>query len=106
MTEAGGIGGQSPATSTLPRLDDVVLVCLACHHWQCDAPPRVVRDLGPSATLWAVGEEHVEHLKDCPGAGGRVKVLGQWVDRPQMSHGTQADGVVGASPLPRWWVWR
>lgn len=93
--------------TAMPQVREVVLVCLACHHWQVDVRSGAVSDLGGNrAAMWAAGEAHHEHLPDCPGAGGRVKVLGQWVERPAMSDGKQADGLMGAVPLPRWWVSR
>lgn len=80
------------------------LVCLACHHWQVDVSNAVRQELGGSKpALWAIAQAHVEHLKECPGEGGRVKVLGQWVERPAMAGGQQAEGVMGFVPFPPWW---
>ena len=90
-----------------PPLRNVVAACCGCNHWQADVPPRVIRDLGgDKAALVLLGEAHAAHLAECPGEGGRIKVLGQWTERPQMSNGKTADGVVALYPLPRWWVWR
>lgn len=82
------------------------MVCMGCHHWQVDVSPRAVREIGGLAGFaHAVATAHTED-HDCPGAGGRIKVLGQWVERPPMASGAQADAVLGAFPLPRWWVWK
>lgn len=83
-----------------------VFVCMGCHHWQVDAPPRAVRELGGvNGFAMAMAEAHVEY-HDCPGDGGRIKVHGQWVDQPTMASGRPATATLGAFALPRWWVWR
>lgn len=94
--------------SRFPQIKDFVLHCTGCLHWQIDAPPRAVRELGGSQpTLWAFAEAHAKHLEDCPGGTtGRVKVQGRWVERPTMSDGQQTQGLLEATPLPPWWVWR
>lgn len=91
----------------MPPLNAVVFTCTGCGHWQCDLGPRPSRVADtPTAAVMLVAEANAEHLDECVGAGGRIKVLGQWVDRPKMSSGSQADGVLAAMPLPPWWVWR
>ena len=61
----------------------------------------------------AIGEAHADHVigtttepASCPGAGGRIKVNGKWVDMPLMESGRPAKGVLVIEPLPRWWVTR
>lgn len=90
---------------SVPEVTAGALVCLACHHWQIDIPPRARRDLGGArAALVVVSEEYAAHLAGCVGAGGRIKIQGHWVDRPAMSDGRPADGTLGMVPFPRWWV--
>lgn len=82
-------------------------VCMSCHHWQIDVRPGAVSDLGGSRpALMAMAEAQAEHLKDCPGAGGRVKFGDRWVEPVRMSSGNPADGMLQMEPLPRWWVSR
>ena len=96
-----------PAESIAPDPTIVVAVCMACHHWQADCTPRARTELGGNQpALWALVELAAEHEAECVGAGGRVKVLGKWVERPMMSSERQATGVLGMYPLPAWWVWR
>lgn len=47
-----------------------------------------------------------EHQPVCVGAGGRVRINGQWVERPRLEDGREVSGLLGAVDLPRWWVWR
>jgi hypothetical protein len=99
-----------------PRIDRVVLVCSSCHDWQVDVPRRVFLDLGPRATVEAIGRAQAEHLDgEVPNSGrgtcvnpdGRIRVGGKWVDKPAMEEtGTTARGVMEAVPLPDWWVVR
>ena len=90
-----------------PDIRRYVGVCMGCHHWQIDVRPAAVSDLGGSrATLMLVAEENAEHLKECPGAGGRVRFGDQWVERMRMTNGDPADGMLQMEPLPRWWVTR
>ena len=95
-------------SARMPDVTQVVLVCQGCHHWQVDATPRAKRELGGGpAALGAVAPAPADaHRGAWPAAGGRVKGLGQWVERPEMSSGNKADGLLGAMPLPDWWVWR
>ncbi len=87
-----------------PDIRRYVGVCMACHHWQIDVRPGAVSDLGGSrAALWAIGEAHVDHMAECPGAGGRIKFGDQWVEPPRMSDGATASGTIQMEPLPRWW---
>jgi len=89
----------------MPDVCAGALVCLACHNWQIDITHHARSDLGGARdALMVAAEAHAEHLSECPGAGGRVKGLGQWVDRPEMSGGKQADGLLGMIAFPRWWV--
>lgn len=84
-----------------------IAVCMACQHWQCDIRPGAVSDLGGShPALMAVAQAHVGHLADCVGADGRIKVGDQWVERPSLSDGKTADGVMEMHPFPPWWVVR
>lgn len=90
-----------------PDIRRYVGVCMACHHWQCDVRPGAVSDLGGSqAALMALAEAHNEHRADCPNDAGRIRFGGQWVERPDMASGKQADAVLQMEPLPRWWVTR
>lgn len=91
-----------------PDLRTFVLICTGCDDWTLDVPPRAVSDFGgQNPAAWAVGEAHAEHVQTCPGGTvGRVKVQGQWAERPLMTGGKPADGVMVSEPLPRWWVWR
>jgi hypothetical protein len=91
---------------TTPDPTTVALVCTGCHHWQIDCHPRAVSQLGGRVAVFtAIAEAHIaDH--DCPGEGGRIKVFDQWVDRPKLSDGVQADAVLAAQELPAWWVWR
>ncbi|CAI9417214.1 hypothetical protein [Nocardioides sp. T2.26MG-1] len=93
-----------------PRTPDIrryVGVCMTCRHWQIDVRPGAVSDLGGAQpALMAMAQAHVEHLDDCPGAGGRVNFDGQWVDPPLMKSGRASDGTLEFNPLPRWWVTR
>lgn len=96
--------GMAP-TSRLPDLRRYVAVCMTCNHWQIDVRPGAISDLGGwLESMKAIGEEHVAHLEDCPGAGGRVNFAGQWVDPPRMKSGKEATGTMALHPLPRWWV--
>ena len=93
--------------SRLPNHSLAVAVCMACHNWQVDGSNAVRQELGGSqALMWAMAEAHNEHRSECPGDGGRIKVLGKWVERPDMASGKQADAVLGFFPYPRWWVSR
>lgn len=92
-----------------PDPTTVALVCMSCEHWQADVHPRAVSDFGGRkevlrALAGVAAEEHGEGK--CPGAGERVKFNGQWVTKPNMSDGTKPTGMLGAHPLPRWWVWK
>lgn len=92
----------------VPDVRLYVGVCMTCRHWQIDVRPGAVSDLGGARdALMAIGYAHADHLKDCPGAGGRVQFEGQWVDPPLMQDGkTEATGTIEFNPLPRWWVAR
>lgn len=96
------------AAQKMPPLNAVVFTCTGCAHWQCDAGPRPSRYADtPTEALMLIAAEHAAHLEECPaGTEGRIKVLGQWVERPTMESGAPASGVLAAMPLPRWWVWR
>ncbi|MFT3871087.1 MAG: hypothetical protein QM714_02795 [Nocardioides sp.] len=93
----------------LPHPTKCVGVCTGCSHWQVDVPPIAGRDFdGPNAIVWAIGELHHEHVYgDCPGGTeGRIKVMGQWVERPGVDDGTPVQGALAFQMLPEWWVWR
>lgn len=93
--------------SSAPDVRRYVGSCMTCHHWQIDVRPGAVSDLGGAQpALMAMAEAHFEHLKDCPGAGGRVQIDGRWVDPPLMSEGKPSDGTMQMDLLPRWWVTR
>ena len=81
-------------------------VCLGCHDWQIDVTHHARSDMGGARNAqWAAMEvAALEHLPECVGNGGRVRVGDQWVDRPNMQEGEQADGVLGLIPFPKWWV--
>lgn len=92
----------------MPPLNAVVFTCTGCTNWQLDAGPRPSRYAEtPQAALMLIAEAHSEHLWDecVGGTEGRIHVMGQWVERPAMSGGAPATGVLAAQPLPRWWVW-
>lgn len=90
-----------------PDVRRYVGVCMTCRHWQIDVRPGAVSDFGGAQpSLMAMAEAHAEHLKDCPGAGGRVNYAGRWVEPPLMNSGRPTDGTMEFSPLPRWWVTR
>ena len=92
-------------TRQRPDLRRYVAVCMTCRHWQVDVRPGAISDLGGwTEAMRAIGEAHVEHLEDCPGAGGRVKFGDRWVEPPTMKSGKVADGTLELRPLPRWWV--
>lgn len=92
-------------TGSRPDLRRYVAVCMTCSHWQIDVRPGAISDLGGWVeAMRAIGEEHVVHLEDCPGAGGRVKFGDRWVDAPLMKSGRVADGTLALTPVPRWWV--
>lgn len=101
----------STTTTRLPNPSSVVYVCTACDHWQVDVPPSVVRRHYRSDALAVFRDvtqlQACHVLDECPaGTGGRIKVAGEWIDRPLMRDGKQSDGAAAAYPLPRWWVWR
>ena len=86
-----------------PDVRAYVAVCAGCNHWQADTTRHAVTELGGNQpAIMAIAEAHLEH--DCPGEGGRVKVLGQWVERPTMNDGEQATALLAFHPFPRWWV--
>lgn len=89
-------------------LKNVVAVCTSCNHWQADLGPKPSRIAEtPLEAVALLALANAEHLADCPGGTtGRVKVLGQWVERPKMSNGAPADGLLAMFQLPAWWVWR
>lgn len=90
-----------------PDVRKYVGLCMACEHWQVDVRPGAVSDLGGAqSATWALAQAHSEHIADCPGAGGRVKYQGQWVEAPRMSDGQSATGALMFQPFPRWWVAR
>lgn len=90
-----------------PDLRQHVALCMSCEHWQVDVRPSSIRDLGGwVGSMKAIALAHHEHLSECPGAGGRVKFNGQWVEPPRMQSGKPADGTLAMMPLPRWWVAR
>lgn len=90
---------------SVPDVRRYVGVCMSCRNWQIDVRPGAVSDLGGGQpAFWAVGEASADHLRDCPGAGGRVKFGDQWVEPLRMSGGQQADGSLEMQPFPRWWV--
>lgn len=94
-------------TRRAPDMRRYVASCMACHHWQIDARPAAVSDFGGSRpALMAMAEAHVEHLEECPGAGGRIRFEGQWVEPPLMQSGKPSDGTMQLQPFPRWWVTR
>lgn len=94
-------------TRNTPDVRRYVATCMSCEHWQIDVRPGAVSDLGGSqAALMAIAEAHVEHLKECPGAGGRVKFNGQWAEPPLMASGKPSDGTLALNLLPVWWVIR
>ena len=94
-------------TTSRPDLRRSVGVCMTCHHWQVDVRPSAISDMGGwNAAMWAIGEAHLEHLSECPGAGGRINFAGRWVDAPKMSGGKPAEGTIGMHPTPAWWVAR
>ena len=89
----------------LPPISGGVWVCQGCHHWQADVSNAVRQEVGGSvAALLLIAAANAEHLSECPGQGGRVKVLGQWVERPTMPKGNKADGLLGFMPYPAWVV--
>lgn len=94
--------------SGIPGPQTAAFICAGCNDWQIDVTPRAVSDLGGAQpAILAVADEHRAHLDECPGGTtGRVKVRGQWVDRPHMSDGSEVTGMLEGHPLPRWWVWR
>ena len=101
------------AATKRPDLRRHVGVCLTCNHWQVDVRPGAISDLGGwLEAVRAIGEAHSAHVgmstqpddEVCPGAGGRVKVLGQWTEPPKMESGDPATGTLALHPLPRWWV--
>jgi hypothetical protein len=98
-----------------PDLRRYVGVCMTCRHWQVDVRSAAISDLGGWLdAMRAIGEAHAAHVgatatpdaDRCPGAGGRVKYEGQWVEPPKMKGGNAADGTLALEPLPRWWVTR
>lgn len=102
-------------TRKRPDLRRYVGVCLTCRHWQIDVRAGAISDLGGwMEAMRAIGEAHAAHIGSttqpdaevCPGAGGRVKYEGQWVEPPKMKSGKDADGTLALEPLPRWWVTR
>jgi hypothetical protein len=102
-------------TQQRPDLRRCVGVCLTCNHWQVDVRAGAISDLGGwLEAMRAIGEAHGAHIgastapdvEQCPGAGGRVKYEGQWVEPPLMGSGKPADGTLALQPLPRWWVAR
>ena len=102
-------------TRKRPDLRRYVGVCLTCNHWQIDVRSGAISDLGGwLEAMKAIGEAHAAHIgasatpdpDTCPGARGRVKYDGQWVEPPKMSSGNAADGTLALQPLPRWWVTR
>lgn len=93
----------------MPPLNQMVAVCAGCNHWQLDFGPRPSRYADDAnAALMLAAEAHHEHLYgDCAaGTEGRIKVLGEWVERPDMADGDKPQGVMAFMGLPRWWVWR
>lgn len=92
-------------TQKLPPISSGVFVCQGCHHWQADVSNAVRQEVGGStAAVRLIAEAHIEHLPDCPAEGGRIKVLGKWVERPMMASGNQASAVLGFMPYPAWVV--
>lgn len=86
-----------------------VWVCTACDHWQLDVTPRARSEHGGAAPVaLAAVELHRDHVFDecIGGTEGRVKIGGEWVDRIIMPTGETAAGILAATDLPRWWVWR
>ena len=102
----------APGTAATKRVPDprlYIFACTSCADWQIDITPRAVSGFGGAQpAIWVVGEAHADHiLTDCPGGTtGRVKVSGRWVERMRMTDGKVATGMLEASPLPAWWVWR
>ena len=92
-----------------PDLTQFVMVCGGCQHWQVDVTPRAAKN--PDALMEAA-ELHRQHAYGingedlCVNPDGRIKVHGQWVDKPNMSSGEQANSVLVGHPLPLWWVWK
>ena len=86
---------------------------MSCHNWQIDVRPGAISDLGGwLEAMQAIGLAHAAHIgvdspeldeETCPGAGGRVKFNGQWVEPPRMSDGKPATGMLALEPFPRWW---
>lgn len=102
-------------TQHRPDLRRRVGVCMTCNHWQVDIRSGAISDLGGwLEAMKAIGEAHAAHVgasatpdaELCPGAGGRVKFDGQWVEPPKMQSGNEADGTLALVLLPRWWVAR
>lgn len=80
-------------------------ICMTCEHWQIDVRPGAISDLGGwREVLQTCAREQAAHLTDCPGAGGRVKFEGRWVEPIKMANGNPATGSLAFHPLPRWWV--
>ncbi len=103
------------SVSKRPDLRRYVGVCMSCEHWQIDIRPGAISDLGGWLdAMKAIGEAHAAHIGAypepdpdlCPGAGGRVKYEGQWVEPPLMQSGKPAEGTLALTPTPRWWVAR
>lgn len=91
--------------SARPDLRRYVGVCLSCQHWQIDVRPGAISDLGGwREAMQAIAWDHSRHLLECPGAGGRIKFDGRWVEPPKMQDGKPATGTLALEPLPRWWV--
>jgi hypothetical protein len=99
--------------SSRPNLRLYQGVCLSCQNWQIDVRPGAISDLGGwREAMQAIAAAHAAHLgvdnpeldgENCPGAGGRVKFNGQWVEPPRMSDGKPASGTLALEPFPRWW---
>lgn len=81
-----------------------VALCTGCNNWQIDVTRDAMREMDRVEAFKAIATEHVAHQETCVNPDGRVKVLGQWVERPKMMTGRQATGVLAFTPLPRWWV--
>ncbi|WP_235739047.1 hypothetical protein [Nocardioides alcanivorans] len=94
----------------MPPINQMVAVCAGCNHWQLDFGPRPSRYAADArVAVQMAAEAHAfDHMPDCPnGTTGRIKVDGQWVERPSVNEdGKPADGVLAFMGLPRWWVWR
>lgn len=96
------------STRTMPHPSTLVFGCMACANWQIDLTRHFVKEVGAQEALVAAAEEANDHLwDDCPGGTtGRVKYGDQWIERPHMSDGKEATGVLAGYPLPDWWVTR